>query len=94
MSRENDSFTAAEREIIAALRCCPESVLGQEFPPHAELSLASVAALQGIHPATARRLLRRGLETLSLGIGADAALCRLIAQYYTEKREHMQNNEN
>ena len=92
MSTKNDSFTAEEREIIAALRCCPDSVLGQEFPPYAELSLASVAALQGIHPATARRLLRRGLENISLGIGSDDALCRLIALYYN-KEEHSQHNE-
>ena len=82
MSRTNDTFTAEELAIVQALRCCPESRLGREFPPTAELSLASVAVVLGLHPAAARRLLRRGLSALSLSIGADSELCRLIAQYY------------
>lgn len=82
MSRTNDTFTAEELAIIQALRCCPESRLGREFPPTAELSLASVAVVLGLHPAAARRIFRRGLSALSLSIGADSELCRLIAQYY------------
>ena len=82
MSRTNDTFTAEELAIIQALRCCPESRLGREFPPTAELSLASVAVVLGLHPAAARRIFRRGLSALSLSIGADAELCRLIALYY------------
>ncbi len=82
MSRTNDTFTAEELAIIQALRCCPESRLGREYPPTAELSLASVALLLGLHPAAARRIFRRGLSALSLSIGADSELCRLIAQYY------------
>lgn len=82
MSRATDTFTPEERAIIAALRCCPESRLGQEFPPAAELSLASVAALLGLHPAAARRLFRRGMAAVQLSIGADEELCHLISQYY------------
>lgn len=82
MSRTNDTFTAEELAIVQALRCCPESRLGREFPPTAELSLASVAVVLGLHPAAARRIFRRGLSALSLSIGADSELCRLIAQYY------------
>lgn len=82
MSRTNDTFTAEELAIIQALRCCPESRLGREFPPTAELSLASVAVVLGLHPAAARRIFRRGLSALSLSIGADAELCRLIDLYY------------
>lgn len=82
MSRTNDTFTAEELAIVHALRCCPESRLGREFPPTAELSLASVAVVLGLHPAAARRIFRRGLSALSLSIGADSELCRLIAQYY------------
>ena len=82
MYTTSDTFTTEELAIIQALRCCPESRLGREFPPTAELSLTSVALLLGLHPAAARRLLRRGLSALSLSIGADAELCRLIAHYY------------
>lgn len=82
MSRTNDTFTAEELAIVQALRCCPESRLGREFPPTAELSLASVAVVLGLHPAAVRRRFRRGLSALALSIGADSELCRLIAQYY------------
>ena len=50
MSRTNDTFTAEELAIIQVLRCCPESRLGREFPPTAELSLASVAVVLGLAP--------------------------------------------
>jgi len=93
MPPKADSFDAQEREIIQALRCCAESRLGREYPPHAELTAASAALLLGMHPAAARRLLRRALARIAQAIEADPELCRLVCAYFdTEEPQTPKNN--
>lgn len=75
-------FTEHEREIVAALRSCPESVLSREFPSNAALSLASVAALTGLSYPAARRSFASAMSKIQKAIEADHAFLRLVAQYY------------
>lgn len=82
VTEETTTFTAEEREIVAALRSCPESALSREFPPDAALALVSVAALTGLDYPTTRRALSSALNKITRAIEADPAFLHLVAIYY------------